>query len=206
MTDLFTHCEHILLWGTTQPLNILSSVIFWFTAWWLYHQHRPKAWSYPFWLIAGVEFIGWASLFWHFTHITLGITLDIGSTVLWLAAYGVYVLHKNYRWPYLRATLSAVAFLVLSWGLGRVLNPWLLQTSGAFIPLTILLLLAGWHTRNRWWTYSGISLAIATALRTFDVPLCNLFPLGTHWLWHIGSAFSLYTAMRAILGKPKKAN
>lgn len=204
MTDLFTHCEHIIFWGATQPLNVLSSVAFWFVAWWLYHHHRPKVWSYPFWLVAGIEFIGWASIFWHFTHSTLGIALDISSVVVWLAFYSVYILHKNCRWSYLAGSAAALAFLALSWGLGRVLNPWLLQTSGAFIPLTILLLLAGWRTRNRWWIYSGISLAFATVLRIVDVPLCNVIPIGTHWLWHLGCASSLYAALRAVLGRPKK--
>lgn len=203
MTDLFTHCEHIMLWGVTQPLNVLSSTVFWFFAWWLYYQHRPQTWSYAFWLIVGLEFIGWCSLIWHFTHGLVGVALDVFSVVFWLIFFSAYAWRQKAGWSYLKGTLFAIVFIALAWTLGRALNPWLAQTSAAFIPIAILMFWAGWRDGNRWWTYSGLSLLLATIVRVLDMPLCNAFPLGTHWLWHIGSAFSLYAAMRAMLGKLK---
>lgn len=199
MTDLFTHCEHLMLWGVTQPLNLLSSTVFWCLAWWLYHQHRPKLWSYPFWLVAGIELIGWCSLIWHFTHGPVGVVLDVFSVVFWLICFSAYAWQQKVGWSYLKGTLFAVMFIALAWGLGRALNPWLAQSSAAFIPIAILMLWAGQRDHNQWWTYSGLTLIAATALRVLDMPLCHAFPLGTHWLWHLGSAFSLYAAMRAVL-------
>jgi hypothetical protein len=43
----------------------------------------------------------------------------------------------------------------------------------------------------------------AFAARTLDMRVCSVFPLGTHFLWHLLSALFLYLLMRlAILHLP----
>jgi hypothetical protein len=50
---------------------------------------------------------------------------------------------------------------------------------------------------------TGVFLLSFTA-RTLDVPICKLFPLGTHFLWHVLNAVLLYLLLRiAILYTPR---
>jgi hypothetical protein len=45
---------------------------------------------------------------------------------------------------------------------------------------------------------------IAVILRTLDMPLCDRWPLGTHFLWHLLMALVLYLAMRALLASEER--
>lgn len=44
----------------------------------------------------------------------------------------------------------------------------------------------------------GLSLT-ALAFRTYDMTICESFPMGTHWLWHIFNSAGGFTAMLAII-------
>jgi hypothetical protein len=44
----------------------------------------------------------------------------------------------------------------------------------------------------------GLSLT-ALAFRTYDREVCDVFPMGTHWLWHIFNSAGGFTAMMAII-------
>lgn len=44
----------------------------------------------------------------------------------------------------------------------------------------------------------GLSLT-ALAFRTYDMRICESFPMGTHWLWHIFNSAGGFTAMLAII-------
>jgi ceramidase len=54
----------------------------------------------------------------------------------------------------------------------------------------------------------GLSLT-ALAFRTYDSAVCDSFPMGTHWLWHMFNSAGGFTAMLAIItlqtqGAPKR--
>jgi hypothetical protein len=49
----------------------------------------------------------------------------------------------------------------------------------------------------------------ALGFRTYDLTVCDYFPMGTHWLWHIFNSAGGFTAMLAIItlqtqGAPKR--
>ena len=44
----------------------------------------------------------------------------------------------------------------------------------------------------------GLSLT-ALAFRTYDLTVCDSFPMGTHWLWHMFNSAGGFTAMLAII-------
>jgi hypothetical protein len=55
----------------------------------------------------------------------------------------------------------------------------------------------------------GLSLT-ALAFRTYDLTVCDSFPMGTHWLWHMFNSAGGFTAMMAIItlqtqGAPKRS-
>jgi hypothetical protein len=90
------------------------------------------------------------------------------------------------------APLGAVLlFLPYAMGLGFALVP-VLGTSGVYAtipPLILAYALAVGRTRSRrtgWHMALGAAiLTVSLAFRTLDGPLCDTFPLGTHFLWHL---------------------
>ena len=44
---------------------------------------------------------------------------------------------------------------------------------------------------------AGAAFAVSLTMRSLDGPLCGVFPLGTHWLWHLLNALVLYLLLRA---------
>jgi hypothetical protein len=43
------------------------------------------------------------------------------------------------------------------------------------------------------------TLVVAVALRTLDAAVCDAFPLGTHFLWHLLVAAVTYLCLRALV-------
>ena len=39
----------------------------------------------------------------------------------------------------------------------------------------------------------------ALIVRSWDVPLCDRFPLGLHWLWHVATAFAATLVLIGII-------
>lgn len=124
----------------------------------------------------------------------------------------ILVFQGYFLWLYCRrvASLGSSASALLVGGLlfaavaGRALphgNEWSL----AYIPALIPLL--GWgvyhcYTQKReplaLATAAGI-FALALTFRTLDGVVCPLFPLGTHFLWHLLNASVLYLLFKALV-------
>jgi hypothetical protein len=46
---------------------------------------------------------------------------------------------------------------------------------------------------------------VSLALRIVDLDICDAFPLGTHFLWHVLNAVLLYLLLRGALARPAQA-
>ena len=78
-----------------------------------------------------------------------------------------------------------------------VLRPWLPYMSGAFIPyLVICLYLAITLKKNNFqrfaYAYGSLLMGVAIIFRESDWSFCHIFPVGTHFLWHICAGLSLF--------------
>lgn len=88
--------------------------------------------------------------------------------------------------PGLRGSAGYAAFLLGLWGMAAVL--W--RREGGRETARIVAL-------------AGLVFALSLTFRTLDRPLCDVIPLGTHWLWHLLNATVLYLLLRvAILQGP----
>ena len=187
------YCERTDLAYWSEPVNAVTNAAFLIAAavmaWRLRGARLPLAWA----LVAVLAAIGVGSFLWH-THATgwaglLDVLPILGFILIyifaatrdflglrWWAAAGAVLLFFPYA-ALVAAGLSrlipgiganaayaSVALLILAYGL------WLLPRS----PATGRGLLLG----------AGI-LAVSLTFRALDGPLCEVFPLGTHFLWHI---------------------
>jgi hypothetical protein len=84
-----------------------------------------------------------------------------------------------------------------------------LGSSAGYAPVPVLILLYAWLLRRRApVTARGLAagaglLGLSLVFRTLDQPFCAVWPMGTHFLWHLlnalmlGWMINIYVAHRA---------
>ena len=83
-----------------------------------------------------------------------------------------------------------VALVTLSWVVNLLLRD-LLGGSVSYVPAFLALLAVGaWligrsHPAGWWLVGAGLVFAVSITFRTVDIPLCEQYTHGTHWMWHI---------------------
>lgn len=91
----------------------------------------------------------------------------------------------------LLAFLPYAAATVPLWGMVPGLG-----SSAAYAPVPVLILFYAGLMRRQPATAAGLAIGAAVLIvslvfRTLDVPLCSLWPAGTHFLWHLLNAAML---------------
>jgi hypothetical protein len=199
------YCERLGPGLLAEPVNALTNLAFLLAAWAVWKSARdaqrlgPGVWL----LIALMTAIGLGSGLFH-TLATPRARLADELPIL--------LFQLSYVWLYGRrviglgkggALLLLVALLVLALG-GRqfpdVLNGSLVYAAA----LAFIIGLGAYHfiaaKRHRTLLLSAAALlAVSIFLRTIDNAVCDAFPLGTHFLWHLLNAAVLYLAGRALL-------
>ncbi len=103
-------------------------------------------------------------------------------------------------------------FLVLVFGCGFLPRD-LLNGSVAYAPAFVFLVVLGFYhwAAGKREEYLLITTApiflMSLMFRTFDNLFCDVFPIGTHYIWHVLNAFVLYLTARAyVINAPKENN
>ena len=203
----FSYCEAAVTTWIPQPMNVISSVAFFFLA--LYIQ--PKLYRTPIsrvmryaivWLTA---LIGFGSIAWHITSSYYGLALDIlpiFSIILLLQyMFYVYVLQCSVK----RGTLLVGLYLFATLICVPLFKDIIPQSSGAFLPVLVWLLTLAVMLRRTMrkvalmFSYGFVSFSVALAARLLDIPLCADVDIGTHFLWHSFAALTLYYGLCALI-------
>jgi hypothetical protein len=200
------YCERIAPGLLGEPLNTLGNLGFFAAALWLALRLRREGRAqFDEWLLVVlVALVGAGSTVFHMVATRPMAILD-------QAFIGVFVLVFVHRWLArtvgLGGGLAGLGVLAFGSTIGgvRVLAPTDLL-NGSMIYLPVLVALAGmalWARRARHPSapYSValfIIFAIALTFRTIDQAVCDAFPSGTHWAWHLLNAVVLAIACRSL--------
>ena len=205
MSFVDLYCERIApdFWG--EPLNALTNVALLIAAWfaWRFARRSREPTGGTMLLIALMVAIAVGSALFHTVANTATRWLDVlpiaafGATYLWL--YVRQVLQA----PAAAATICTALFILAAVGarqLSGILN-------GSIVYAPALALVTGLglihlaRARCERSALIGAAGALVAALifRTIDNAACAAFPYGTHFLWHLLTALSLYMVMRAFV-------
>jgi hypothetical protein len=212
-----TYCETLsATYGAfpVEPANTASNaviVLFGLASLYFVIKRTPRA--YDLYVLSALLIAtGIGSGFWH--------GLRDGSALFWEVRAGLFFLFglafcwSRRLWSYAGAILFLAAF---SFGF-QMSREYLVtaQRWVAIAPVVILFgsMLAGQTlVRSKKAALLGLgAMALSlTALgfRTYDLAVCDAFPVGTHWLWHMFNSAGGFTAMLAIItlqtqGAPKR--
>lgn len=190
----------------------------------LHHkQHRPNVLM----LIALVILIGIGSFLYHTTATVWAGYADVLPILVFIYLYHAVFLRRVLAMRYVYVLLYVLGFFLLSlllmgkfgpifyqMGLietGRILS-WfhrdMLNGSIGYIP-TLLSFLVVWIamvTLKRPGTVkfrlAGMIFLCSITFRSIDMHVCERFPLGTHFLWHLLNAWVLYILLSLVILLP----
>ncbi len=190
-----------------QPWNTISNGVFFLVAlvlWWQIRQNKTQEDKALIGLIASIALIGASSTFWHATMYSWSLLIDIAGILIFTIYYIYYVALKRLGRSAGHATLALLG-LVAACVIAMKLTPDLPQRSGAFIPLVLLfigLATKFWSISKEYAAYffgAAVTMGLAIVARIYDVPSCEYFSMGTHFLWHSLTALTTYCLMIPII-------
>ncbi|MCY3879319.1 MAG: ceramidase domain-containing protein [Rhodobacteraceae bacterium] len=200
------YCERLEpgLWA--EPLNALTNAAFIIAA--IVMFIRPGVRNHAvtmilcFWLFA----IGVGSGLFHTFATGLTALADVLSIALFVLTY-LYASNRYY-WglKLLPAAGLTVLFFPYAALMGFILDrtmPWL-GGSAAYCPIIILIFAYAFLLRNRLprvardLAIGAAILSVSLAFRWLDEPICDAFPYGTHYVWHVLNAVMLAWMIRAL--------
>jgi hypothetical protein len=152
-------------------------------------------------LIIVTVLIGIGSFAFHTLATEGAALLDVVPIAVFVYGYLFLALGRFLHVQPFAATGILLAFIVASQGISIVLPSDLLNGSvGYAAPLAALIAVGVIAGVNR----VGSSILLAAALflvsltfRTIDRTVCDAFPIGTHFIWHLLNAGVLYILLRA---------
>lgn len=204
------YCERTdaSLWA--EPLNAITNLSFIIAGIlmlrlyrnWRQQQERSIAMEL---LVSLVFAVGIGSTLFHTFATRWALLADIIPILIFMYAYQAVFLRQVFGlagWP---IALYLVAFFILSQSMGWVFGEEALNGSIFYLPVLVALL--GFSIRMQHNQTAGardIGLAagwfvVSLTFRTLDREICELFPLGTHFLWHLVNGVVLYLLLRGLL-------
>ena len=158
--------------------------------------------------------IGLGSFLFHTFATRWAALVDITSIALFILTYLIVVVRWGLRRSWTFAVLTGFAFVsvsVLTANDTRMAAGGLLGGSSSYLPalgallVCGLLLLRNNVAAGRALLRAAGLLLLSLAFRTLDQPLCELVPLGTHFLWHVINGVLLgYLVTIVPLMQPKR--
>ena len=193
--EIDLYCERTTVGIFNEPLGLISNVAFLVAAFYLSRQSRQSIASYL--LIGWLSVIGIGSGFFHAFATKGTLLMDVIPiqgfilTTIWV----LYAIHLKWKWW---TVFGLMALCVL---VGAELPRDWLNGSADYLPAWILLMIAATLHQpglsRRYLLMATLLFPISLTFRSIDNLLCQSFPFGTHFVWHVCNALVLFCIVRS---------
>ncbi len=184
------YCERIGAEYWAEPVNAVTNLAFLIAAFLMWRRSRGIAMAQFLCVILGA--IGVGSFFFHtYAQVWAGLA-DVVPIALFILTY-LFAVNRDavglrtgralgmtaLFFPY--AAVMVPAFAAFSW----------MGSSAGYAPVPLLILIYAGFLRKKHPEFAqgmasgAVILIVSLFFRTVDEPLCQNFPLGTHFLWHV---------------------
>lgn len=195
-TYIDIYCERTAPGLLNEPVNAITNVSFFIAAWWVLRQARALGrLDGPMRLQIGLVFaIGIGSTLWHLFAQRWALILDVVPILLFIVSYIGIAIWRYFGARAAEAGVLSVAFLFFAPGLQRAAAatlPDAMRPSFGYMPALIALLAAGGllllrrHPAGAWLVAAGAVFIASLTFRSLDYAVCEAFPTGTHFVWHL---------------------
>lgn len=186
------YCERTDASYWSEPVNAVTNAAFLIAAFVMWRRVRGQGLPLAMAMVAILAIIGVGSYLFH-THATVwASTADVVPIALFILLY-VFASNLHFwHMPVWLAVIGAIAFVPYAILLTPVFQRLhFFEISAVYwpVPLLIAAVAAGLARRapataRGLWIGAAI-LVVSLAFRSLDRAVCETFPLGTHFMWHI---------------------
>ena len=191
--QVIAYCERTDLAFWSEPLNAITNASFLIAALIVATRLRGSGLWLAWALVAVLVAIGVGSFLWHTFATRWAGLADVLPILIFILLY-VFAATRDYiGLPWWGAAAAVVLFfpwaIGFSWAVAQVFPQ--AGANGAYGSVAVLIVLyALFLRRTHPATARGLLigagiLALSLGFRMLDKPLCDLIPVGTHFLWHI---------------------
>jgi len=208
------YCERTDASFGAEPANALTNAAFLIAAWaaWQLYRHHPdpnptirhqiQA------LIVAIVIVGLGSFLFHTVATRWAEWGDVLPILLFMLLYLWLLLTVFFELPIWAKASLVLLYFAATFHLEARVPGTVLWGGALYIPTLILMVVAGAAVLLRQpiagrglFVAFGVFLVSLTA-RMLDAPICPVFPLGTHFVWHLLNAMLMYLLLRvAILSR-----
>jgi hypothetical protein len=186
------YCERTDASYWSEPVNAVTNAAFLIAAFVMWRRLAGQGLPYGMLLVAILAAIGVGSFLFH-THAQVWAAVaDVVPIGLFILAY-IFAASRDFLrlplWGAALATLAFIPYAALATPLFRSLP--FFSVSAMYWPVVVLILAyAAILWRRAPATARGLALGaailgVSLVFRSVDEAVCGVFPLGTHFMWHI---------------------
>lgn len=207
------YCERTSSALDAEPVNALTNAAFLIAAvgaWRLQSARPAPGTAGPIRaLIVLIAIVGLGSFLFHTVATRWAEWGDVIPILAFMLLFLWLVLSRFLGWSFGSKLVALSCFLAVTLYLEAAVPGTVLWGGALYVPALLVLVAVGaaLYRRQRVaaraaFTATGVFL-LSLAARMLDMPVCTIFPRGTHFLWHIFNAILLYLLVRlAILYAP----
>ena len=199
--DLYCERTGAGLWS--EPVNALTNLAFVLAAALLLRRmdtRTPADVRALAWLLA---LIGAGSLVFHTVAQRWASVLDIAFIAIFVVVFIQRALVRLHGLRSGTAMVATVGVITLSAAIAVTVRIPALNGSelylGPWLALIVLALTCPHRQAARWLRATAALFAVSLVFRSADLALCEVFPLGTHFGWHLNNALVLWCALRGLM-------
>lgn len=199
------YCEQAIFGSLIEPLNAISSLGFFIVSFLLLRSfgcvRQIRGTVIP--LVISTALVGIGSLSWH-TARHIG-TFLLDAIPIWVL-FAIFFYHlAEIVFGRKFAFVAGAAFAVVQFVVFLIFPVTFLNGAIPYLFgfLLFVTMTVGYFQRrpdaDKGLIWSVAIFGVSILFRSIDRNVCTWIPFGTHFLWHIGSAASVYFGIRAIL-------
>ena len=205
------YCERVTTVTWDEPFNIFSNLAFLLVAYFIYQKASSnlsadnKAYL-DIWILTGlIVVIGTGSATWHVLAEYWALWIDRIPILIFISLYLLSCLVRILRLSVAKTIVIFCVYHLINSLVLAVLPAETLNGSLFYIPTAIFLFginLMLWLESNParyYFTTGSVLFFIAIFFRTIDLTACAVFPVGTHFVWHLLVASTIYVLMLALI-------
>jgi hypothetical protein len=204
--DLYCERTDASFWS--EPLNALTNLAFLVAAILIVTQARHEqgrlTWDAAA-LAVLTALVGVGSFLFHTFATAWGRWLDLVFIAAFVYLLLALCLARVAGLGWRGVLVGLILYAVFERGVLATVPPGTMGGSLLYVPPVLALAALAWYARHRAHPAAPRLAAavgvftVAIAVRTLDLPLCRAWPTGTHFLWHLLTAWVLYLAATAVL-------
>ena len=205
--DLYCERTDPGLWA--EPVNALTNLAFVFAAAHLLRRMGPGTPADLRALGGLLGLIGVGSLVFHTVAQRWASVLDIVFIAIFVVLFVHRALVRLHRWGQRPAGAAVIGVIAASALIALAVRPPALNGSelylGPWLALIALAATCPHPAAARWLRISAALFGVSMLCRSADLAVCDAFPLGTHFGWHLNNALVLWCALRGLMLAPPRA-